>query len=72
MINIKTAEEQDMSLTLSEREQLLAAGEWRQKLSTAKFVAGIGDVARKQAGSEWNSFLKKTHKNAGRQSKIHT
>lgn len=72
MINIETGEERDMVLTLAEREELLATGQWEQKLSTAKFVSGVGDVARRQAGSEWNNFLKKTHKNAGRHSKIQT
>ena len=72
MINLKSGEEQEMTLTLSEREELLSKGDWEQKLSTAKFIAGHGDVARRQAGSEWNNFLQKTHKNAGRHSKIKT
>ncbi len=58
--------------TLAERENVLSKGEWKQKLSTAKFISGHGDVARRQAGSEWNDILKKTHKNAGKHSKIQT
>lgn len=72
MINIATGEEQEMVLSLSEREAILSSGEWKQKLSTAKFITGHGDVARRKAGNEWNNFLQKTHKNAGRQSKIQT
>ena len=72
MINKKTGEEQEMVLTLAERENLLSKGEWKQKLSTAKFISGHGDVARRQAGSEWNDILKKTHKNDGKHSKIQT
>ena len=72
MINNKTGEEQEMVLTLAERENLLSKGEQKQKLSTAKFISGHGDVARRQAGSEWNDILKKTHKNAGKHSKIQT
>ena len=72
MKNIESGEEREMQLSLAEREDLLAKGEWKQLLSTAKFITGTGDVARRQAGSEWNNFLKKTHKNAGRHSKIQT
>tara|TARA_A100001201_G_scaffold142825_1_gene142149 strand:- start:668 stop:901 length:234 start_codon:yes stop_codon:yes gene_type:complete len=72
MINKKTGEEQEMVLTLAEREDLLSKGEWKQKLNTPKFITGHGDVARRQAGSEWNNFLKKIDKNAGRHSKIQT
>lgn len=72
MINKETGEEQIMVLTLAEREDLLSKGEWKQKLTTAKFITGHGDVARRAAGSEWNDFLKQTHKNAGRHSKIQT
>jgi hypothetical protein len=61
MINKKTGEEQEMVLTLAERENLLSKGEWKQKLSTAKFISGHG-----------NDILKKTHKNAGKHSKIQT
>ncbi len=72
MINTETGEEQDMVLSFAERDELLAEGKWKQQLSTAKFISGHGDVARRQAGSEWNNFLQKTHKNAGRHSKIQT
>lgn len=72
MINIETGIEENMVLSLAERDELLSTGEWKQKLSTAKFISGHGDIARRQAGSEWNNFLKKTHKNAGRHSKIQT
>lgn len=72
MINNNTGEEQEMVLTLDEREDLLSTGDWKQKLSTAKFISGHGDVAHRKAGSEWNDILKKTHKNAGRHSKIQT
>lgn len=72
MINIETGIEENMVLSLAERDELLSTGEWKQKLSTAKFISGHGDIARRQAGSEWNNFLQKTHKNAGRHSKIQT
>ena len=72
MINIESGEEKEMVLSFAERDELLSLGKWKQKLSTAKFVSGHGDVARRQAGSEWNNFLKKIDKQSGRHSKIQT
>lgn len=59
MINVETGEEEDMILSLSEREALLSEGKYKQKLTTAKFVSGVGDTARKMAGSGWNDVLNK-------------
>jgi len=61
MINLKTNEEQDMVLTLAEREELLATGNYKQKLSTAKFASSSTSVLR-QAGGEWGNFLTKVKK----------
>ena len=61
MINLKTNEEQDMVLTLSEREELLATGDYKQKLSTAKFASSSTSTLR-QAGREWGNFLTKVKK----------
>lgn len=72
MKNIESGEEREMVLSLAEREDILATGEWKQLLSTAKFITARGDIARRQAGTEWNNLLQKTHKNAGRHSKIQT
>jgi len=72
MINIESGEEKEMVLSFAERDELLSSGKWKQKLSTAKFISGHGDVARRQAGSEWNNFLKKIDKQSGRHSKIQT
>jgi len=72
MINIESGKEKEMVLSFAERDELLSSGKWKQKLSTAKFISGHGDVARRQAGSEWNNFLKKIDKQSGRHSKIQT
>lgn len=66
MINLETNEEREMVLSLSEREELLASGKYKQKLSTAKFIAGHGDVARRQAGSGWSDVLGKISKGSPR------
>ena len=52
MINIKTNEEVDMVLSLAEREEFLAKGEYKQKLSTAKFISQTGSTINK-AGDGW-------------------
>jgi len=72
MINIESGKEKEMVLSFAERDELLSSGKWKQKLSTAKFISGHGDVARRQAGSQWNNFLKKIDKQSGRHSKIQT
>jgi hypothetical protein len=61
MINIKTKEEKDMILSLSEREELLSKGEYTQKLSTAKFISQHGMTINK-AGSGWKEVLGKISK----------
>ena len=72
MINIESGEETEMNLSLSEREALLAEGKYKQKLSTAKFISGHGDTARKMAGTEWNDMLKGIKKKSGRGNTIET
>ena len=72
MINVDTGEEEDMILSLSERDALLAEGKYKQKLSTSKFISGVGDTARKAAGSEWNDLLKGIKKKSGRGNTIET
>jgi hypothetical protein len=72
MINISTGEEKEMILSLSEREELLAAGEYKQKLTTAKFISSTDGWARKQAGSGWNDVLNKVKKGSARNNTIKT
>lgn len=61
MINLETNEEEDMVLSLAEREELLATGKYKQKLSTAKFVSGTKSALR-MAGSGWSDVLGKISK----------
>lgn len=72
MIEIATGEETEMVLSLSEREDLLATGKYKQKLSTAKFISSTEGFARKQAGSGWNDVLSKVKSGSGRGNTINT
>ena len=72
MIDVETGEEKDMILSLSEREALLAEGKYKQKLTTAKFVSGVGDTARKAAGDGWNDVLQKVKKGSAKGNTVNT
>ena len=65
MINNETGEEKEMILSLSEREEILATGEWTQKLATAKFISQHGMTVNK-AGDGWKDVLGKISKNSPR------
>lgn len=65
MINNETGEEKEMILSLAEREEILATGEWTQKLSTAKFISQHGMTINK-AGDGWKDVLGKISKNSPR------
>lgn len=65
MIKLDTNEEIEMVLSLSEREQVLATGEYKQKLSTAKFISQHGMTVNK-AGSGWKDVLGKISKGSPR------
>ena len=58
MKNASTGELKDMILSLSERETLLAEGEWTQVLSTANFISNATGTLR-QAGDGWKEVLSK-------------
>ncbi len=65
MINNKTGEEQDMILSFKEREELLAEGEYTQKLSTGKLVTSVkGTLSMTSDG--WKDHLKQIKKTSGK------
>lgn len=59
-----------MSLSLAEREQLIAEGEWTQLLSTPKFVTSVKGTLR-QAGDGWKDVLKKVKSGSAKDNTIH-
>lgn len=65
MINNETGEEKEMILSLAEREEILATGEWTQKLATAKFISQHGMTINK-AGDGWKDVLGTISKNSPR------
>ena len=65
MIDLETNEEKEMVLSLSEREELLATGKYKQKLSTAKFISQHGSTINK-AGDGWKDVLGKISKGSPR------
>lgn len=65
MINNKTGEETDMILSFAEREELLEAGEYTQKLSTGKLVTSVkGTLSMTSDG--WKDHLKQIKKTSGK------
>ena len=71
MINKETGEEKEMILSLSEREEFLASGEWTQKLSTAKFISQHGSTLSR-TDNGWKEVLNKVKKGAGRGNTVKT
>lgn len=69
MIHNETGEEKDMILSLSEREQLLSEGEWKQKLTTAKFVSQHGSTLSK-TDNGWKEVLSRVKSGASKSNTI--
>lgn len=65
MINKETGEEQDMILTFAERDQLLAEGQYTQKLNTPKIVTHVGGTL-KQTSDGYKDLLKNIKKGSGK------
>ena len=65
MKNLETGEVKEMILSLREREELLATGQYQQELSTPSFVSMLGGTLSKTSG-DWRDLMKKMNKEAGR------
>ena len=65
MKNLETGEIKDMILSLREREELLATGQFTQELSTPNLVTMVGGTLSKTSG-DWRDLMKKINKEAGR------
>lgn len=65
MINLETNESREMILSLSEREEMLATGKFKQGLSTPGFVSMVGGTLSKTSG-DWQNLMSKIKKEAGR------
>lgn len=69
MINKETGEEQDMILSFTERDDLIAKGKYTQKLTTPKIVSGIGGTARLTSDG-WKDKLREIKKGSGKDNTI--
>jgi|TARA_R110000868_G_scaffold886_2_gene6730 hypothetical protein len=69
MINISTGEEEEMILSLSEREKILATGEWTQKLSTAQFISQHGSLLSK-TDNGWKDVLHKVKSGSAKKNSV--
>lgn len=65
MRNVETGEVVSMNITLAEREEVLASGEWVQELATPGFVSMPGGTLSRTSG-DWKDLLKNMKKQAGR------
>jgi len=69
MINVSTGEEKEMVMSMADREEFLADGAYKQKLSTAKFISQHGSTQNK-AGDGWKDVLRRVKSGAGRDNSI--
>ena len=65
MKNLETDEVREMILSLSERENLLATGKFKQELATPSFITMPGGTLSKTSG-DWRNLMTKIKKEAGR------
>ena len=64
--NKKTAEIEEMILSLSKREELIAGGEWEQVITNHGGFIADHKSPLTRAGSEWGDILKNVKKSSSR------
>jgi hypothetical protein len=69
MINLNTNEEKEMFMSMSERDEFLVDGEYKQKLITPTFISQHGSTHNK-AGDGWKDVLRRVKSGAGRANSI--
>ena len=64
MKNIKTGEMKEMFISIAKKEEMIASGEWEQKiLSPTALVTHTGNIVNKTSG-DWRDLLKTIKKGA--------
>lgn len=64
MKNVKTGEMKEMFISISKKEELLASGEWEQKiLAPTALVTHTGNIINQTSG-DWKDLLGKIKKSA--------
>jgi len=69
MVNVSTGEEKEMFMSMSERDEFLVDGEYKQKLITPTFISQHGSTHNK-AGDGWKDVLRRVKSGAGRDNSI--
>ena len=65
MKNIKTGEIEEMIISIAKKEEMLASGEWEQKiLGATALVTHTGNIINKTSG-DWKDLLKAVKKGSG-------
>jgi len=65
MENTETGEVKEMVLSFSDRDELLESGQWKQLLSTPKFVTGVKSTLS-QTSDGWKDLLGNIKKGSGK------
>jgi|TARA_R110000772_G_scaffold83714_2_gene177065 hypothetical protein len=69
MINVSNNEEKEMFMSVTERDEFLSNGEYKQKLITPTFISQHGSTHNK-AGDGWKDVLRRVKSGAGRDNSI--
>lgn len=69
MKNAETGEVVVVTITLAEREEMLASGQWVQELAAPSFVTMPGGTLSRTS-SDWKDLLKKIKKGSGKANTI--
>ena len=65
MKNIKTGEIEEMIISISKKEEMVASGDWEQKhLGVSALVTHTGNIVNKTSG-DWKDLLKAVKKGSG-------
>ena len=69
MINVSNNEEKEMFMSVTERDEFLSNGEYKQKLITPTIISQHGSTHNK-AGDGWKDVLRRVKSGAGRDNSI--
>lgn len=69
MRNVETGEVVTVTVTLAERQEMLASGQWIQELAAPSFVTMPGGTLSRTS-SDWKDLLKKIQKGSGKDNTI--
>lgn len=65
MKNLETEEVEDVILSFSERDEMLASGKYEQMLASPKLVSSVQSTLSRTSG-DWKNLMTKIKKGSGR------